>query len=164
MRRTHLLVVCLALLTALPFAARLSAAEPAEAILGLWQTQPTENGFAKVRIERADDRYRGVVVELSEPLFPASEGPEWVGKPKVDRNNPDASEQSRPIIGLAIVWDFEYKGENRWEGGRIYDPENGKTYKAKLHLAEDGSLDLRGFIGFSLLGRTTRWQRVEDGG
>lgn len=141
-----------------------SDANDEDAVIGLWRTEPTDQGYAHVRIEREGDRYRGEIVSLSEPSFAAEEGPEWAGKPKVDRNHPDAAKRSRPIIGLEIVWGFAHKGPGRWDGGRIYDPENGKTYKAKMRLQSDGTLDVRGFIGFSLLGRTTEWQRISTDG
>lgn len=169
MRKTLVFASLSAALFVAPFALRAQtsapvptpappAGDPADAIVGVWRTEPTDQGYAHVRVTRDGDRYRGEIITLSKPLFAASEGPEWEGKPKVDRNNPVGGKQSRPIIGLTIVWDFKHKGPGRWEGGKIYDPENGKTYKAKIRLQDDGTLDVRGFIGFSLLGRTTRWQ------
>ena len=67
---------------------------------------------------------------------------------------------NRPIIGLQIINQMAPKG-NEWAGGTILDPDNGKTYRCRIKLGEDGnSLEVRGFIGFSLLGRTQVWQRV----
>jgi uncharacterized protein (DUF2147 family) len=57
--------------------------------------------------------------------------------------------------------DFKYDGKGLWHKGRIYDPDNGKTYKAKMRLAEDDVLKVRGFIGFSMIGRTEEWTRVD---
>lgn len=135
--------------------------EVADALVGLWATERTENGIAHVRISRDGDRYHGEIVWLEEPDFPASEGPEWAGKPKVDRNNPDPKKQSQPIIGLRLAWGFQHADEGRWDGGRIYDPENGKTYKCRIRKTEDGRLEVRGFIGFALIGRTTVWTGVD---
>jgi uncharacterized protein (DUF2147 family) len=54
---------------------------------------------------------------------------------------------------------FTYDGKNHWGGGRIYDPETGKTYRCKLTLDSDHKLEVRGYIGISLLGRTMVWTR-----
>jgi uncharacterized protein (DUF2147 family) len=64
----------------------------------------------------------------------------------------------KPIKGMVIIWDMEPASPTEWRGGRILDPMNGKVYKAKISLREDGDLEVRGFIGFSLLGRTQIWK------
>jgi uncharacterized protein (DUF2147 family) len=64
-----------------------------------------------------------------------------------------------PIIGLQIVYDFTFAGDGLWKDGRVYDPKNGKTYRGKMTLISPQQLDLRGYIGISLLGRTTTWTR-----
>ena len=61
---------------------------------------------------------------------------------------------------LKVLKNFEYKGDGVWEDGKIYDPENGKTYSCKMTLRDSEHLDVRGFIGFSLLGRTENWTRT----
>jgi uncharacterized protein (DUF2147 family) len=67
--------------------------------------------------------------------------------------------KDHPIEGLRIVWDMEVKGD-KWKGGRILDPENGKIYKAKMELTENGSvLEVRGSLG--PFGRTQVWKRAE---
>ena len=85
---------------------------------------------------------------------------EVTGKPKVDDENPDPALQDRPIIGLVILKDFEFDGEEEWEDGTIYDPKNGKTYSCYMHIDEEGVLKIRGFIGFSWIGRSSYWTRV----
>jgi uncharacterized protein (DUF2147 family) len=57
-----------------------------------------------------------------------------------------------------MLWGFEYEGDNTWKKGRIYDPENGKTYKCKMKL-EGATLKVRGSVG--PFGRTTEWTRVQ---
>jgi uncharacterized protein (DUF2147 family) len=60
---------------------------------------------------------------------------------------------------MRIMWDMKKSG-NEYTGGRLMDPENGKTYRGKVRLIDGGKkLDVRGFIGFSLLGRTQTWVR-----
>ena len=56
---------------------------------------------------------------------------------------------------------FLYDGKGTWKKGTIYDPDNGKTYKSKVKIGDQGELKVRGFIGFSLIGRTSQWTRVE---
>ncbi len=59
---------------------------------------------------------------------------------------------------------FAYAGKQTWKKGTIYDPDNGKTYKCKVRLGDDGVLNVRGYIGVSMIGRTSLWTRVEAGG
>lgn len=134
-------------------------AESADGIVGVWETAPTDKGYAHIEITRAGDDFNGTIVWLSEPLYPA--GDEMAGQPKIDRLNPDTALRERPIIGLQIVNGLRYAGDERWDSGTIYDPETGKTYKSKATLADGGeTLKLRGFIGISLLGRTSQWKRI----
>ncbi len=134
----------------------------ADAVLGLWQTDPeAEGGPAHVEITLDEGVYSGRIVWLAEPKYLADEGPEWAGKPKVDRENPDQALKIRPILGLEMVGGFHYEGKQKWSGGTIYDPNNGKTYRCWMKL-KNGKLKVRGYIGFSLLGRTTIWTRVRE--
>jgi uncharacterized protein (DUF2147 family) len=73
---------------------------------------------------------------------------------KLDVNNPDKSKQTRKTLGLNILNDFTFDGDDTWENGTIYDPKNGKTYSCKIMRNENGDLNIRGFIGISVLGRT----------
>lgn len=75
--------------------------------------------------------------------------------------NPDPALRDRLLLGLTIMDGFTHAGEGRWKSGRIYDPNSGKTYKCKLTLVDENTLELRGYIGFSLLGRTETWTRRE---
>jgi uncharacterized protein (DUF2147 family) len=143
----------------LVLAVPLPAAADADAILGLWQTAPTDKGYAHVEITRQDGLYGGRVVWLSEPDFPPGDPEE--GQPKADRFNPEPELRGRPILGLSLMQGFRNVGARVWKGGRIYDPENGQTYKCSMKLRADGTLRVRGFIGISLLGRTTTWVRAQ---
>lgn len=156
---TSLLIIVL-LLVGLP--SGVAATNTAgDAIVGLWQTEPEDGEYAHVRITQQEDgTYAGKIVWLNQPDFPASEGPEWAGKPKVDRLNPDPDLRNRPIIGLQIMHGFRYDGDNVWVDGTIYDPKKGKTYSCKMTLRADGTLFVRGYIGISLIGRTSEWTPV----
>lgn len=125
-------------------------------ITGVWNTEKDE---AKVEIFRCAEKYCGRIVWLKDPNYPAGSKEGTPGMPKVDFKNPDPSLRTRPVLGLQFMSDFAYAGENEWKGGRLYDPEKGKTYSGKITLISPNELDLRGFIGVSLLGRTSTWTR-----
>lgn len=130
------------------------AADP-DAVMGLWTTR---DGKAKVEIFKCGERYCGKLAELKEPNYPANDSKGMGGKPKIDRENPSPALGARPLLGLQILQDFTFNGDT-WEGGTIYDPENGKTYKCKMKIDGANKLDVRGFIGISMIGRTETWSR-----
>jgi uncharacterized protein (DUF2147 family) len=108
---------------------------------------PQKDG--QLEIYAQDDRYFGRIVSYD------VEG-------QLDVNNPDLQLQSRPVVGIILLSDFQHdKDENRWTGGTIYDAKSGKTYRCRLWFDEDepGVLWARGYIGISLLGRTERFER-----
>ena len=83
------------------------------------------------------------------------------GKPKVDKNNPDEKLRSTPLRGYRILKDFVYTDEDEWSEGTIYDPENGNTYSCTIKMTDENTLDIRGYIGVSALGRTDIWKRLK---
>jgi uncharacterized protein (DUF2147 family) len=120
----------------------------ADKIEGLWFNDVKD---AKIQIWKNNDgRYYGKIVWLKEPLKN--------GKPKVDEKNPSAKMQAQPIVGLVILKSFEKDGDT-YTDGTIYDPQNGKTYDCKMTY-KGKTLSIRGYIGISLLGRTTVWERA----
>lgn len=76
------------------------------------------------------------------------------GKPKTDILNPDAALRARPLCGLPMMGGMVPDGAGGWQGGWVYDPDRGKTYKSIMSVAPDGTLHLRGYIGIPLLGRS----------
>jgi uncharacterized protein (DUF2147 family) len=80
---------------------------------------------------------------------------------KLDVNNPDKTKQTRKVLGLDILNDFKFDGDDVWESGTIYDPKNGKTYSCKITREANGDLNIRGFIGISLLGRTETFTKLK---
>jgi uncharacterized protein (DUF2147 family) len=147
--RLTILVAFLSLLIA-PKITAFSNAGDADAIVGVWKTG---EGTAMVRIYKNGDKYQGRIVWLKEPNDPET------GKPKVDKNHPEAASKSRAILGLVNIWGFNYKGENVWDEGNIYDPKNGNTYSCTMKLQNANSLEVRGYIGVSIIGRTDTWTR-----
>ncbi len=81
--------------------------------------------------------------------------------PRLDDLNPDPALRDRALHGITILHGFEYKGDQVWKGGTIYDPNSGKTYKSSMKMVDQNTLKVRGFIGISLLGRSDTWTRDE---
>ena len=83
-----------------------------------------------------------------------------------DPNNPEhkcmhcpGDLDNKPVVGLQFLWGLKQAG-NEWNGGYILDPDNGTTYKCLIALEDKGKkMKVRGFIGFSLLGRSQTWTR-----
>jgi len=127
--------------------------------VGRWKTidDVTHQAKSIVQITEENGRLQGRIVEL------LNRTPEDIAR---DGEKPvcvscEGSRKNQPIVGMTIMWDVRRDGD-KWSGGRIMDPKNGKTYKVTLTLADGGrSLDVHGYIGFSLIGRTQTWQRVE---
>ena len=128
-------------------------ASDASQVLGYWLT-PEDN--AVIEIYRDGERFSGRIVSLKEPNFPDEHS--QAGQPKRDLNNPDKSKQDRLIVGLNMIEGFEHIGDGRYESGTIYDPRNGVTYQCEMALQSDGTLEVRGYVGLSLFGRTQVWR------
>lgn len=120
----------------------------ADDIIGTWLTGGKEP--AKIQVYKSGDKYYGKIVWLKFP--------ETNGLPRLDANNPDKSKRSQQILGLVNLKNFSF-AEDEWEGGKIYDPESGKTYNCIISLKDRSTLKVRGYVGISLLGRTELWTR-----
>ena len=122
-------------------------------IMGIWKTG---TGNAHVEIYKNANTFQGKIVWMSEPIDPQTK------KPKTDTKHPDQNLHSRPLLGLVNLWGFKYDEENdHWQDGHIYDPKNGKEYKCTISLKDKNTINVRGFIGISLIGRTDVWTRVK---
>ncbi len=130
----------------------LSQNNDGDRLLGVWEPS---NGRARVKVEKIGEKYFGKIVWLKEDKEPST------GEPKTDKNNPDESLRNVPLKGYRMLKDFVYKGNNTWEEGTIYDPLNGNTYSCSIKMNDKNTLDIRGYIGVSALGRTDIWKRLE---
>ena len=121
-----------------------SQAVTKDAVLGEWLAESKDG---KVLIYKQGEKYFGKI--------------SW-GRDgdKKDLNNPDTKLKTQPIIGSVILKGFDFTGKV-WENGTIYDPNNGKTYSCTIKMKKTNELEIRGFIGISLLGRTTVWTRAK---
>ncbi len=148
------LIAVLALYVLFPVIASFGAGQ--DDIVGVWLNQEKD---AKIEIFKCGEAYCGRIVWLKEPLYPEGSKEGVPGTPKQDHHNPDTALQKRPLMGLQVMQGFLFEEDNKWRGGKIYDPKNGRTYRGKITLVSPSRLDLRGYVGISLMGRTAVWTR-----
>ena len=128
----------------------LIAQTKADDIVGIWLTPGKEP--AKIQIYKSGEKYFGKIIWLKFP--------EENGKSRVDNENPVQGKRNQQIIGLIILEGFRFNTDYEWGDGKIYDPENGKTYSCYLTLKDGNTLSVRGYVGISLFGRTETWTRT----
>ena len=116
---------------------------PADAILGEWLNLEKDG---KITLYKTGDKYFGKV--------------SWTKMPgKKDEKNPDHAARSKDVMGLVILKGFSFH-DGSWKGGTIYDPKSGKTYDGMIKVKNGGkNLDIRGFVGSPMFGRTITWTR-----
>ncbi len=152
-RHTFLLIFTLALLlTAWP-----AHASERDGIVGSWNTEDHE---AVIEIFRCGRKYCGRIEWIREPDYTAEDNNGKAGLPKVDDRNPNPELRDRPLLGTEILYGFAFAGASVWKKGRIYNPDNGKTYSGTITLVSPDTLHLRGFFLVPLFGKTTEWTRV----
>lgn len=131
--------------------AGLRAQTPPAPPTGVWAD---EQGETQVEFYRCGEQLCGRIVQLLHPT-------DAEGKPKTDAHNPDPKRRAQPHVGLTIIQDLRYNADdNRWDGGQIYDPDNGRTYSCYVRAVGPDVLEVKGYIGFALVGRAQVWKRV----
>ncbi len=118
--------------------------------LGTWYTAEKDS---QVRIANCGEAICGTLVWLKEPNDPAT------GKPKLDKHNADASKQSRPLLGVAIVLAMKPSGANMWSGN-VYNASDGKIYTGSFTMTGDNTADLKGCV-MSILCKSQTWTRAK---
>jgi uncharacterized protein (DUF2147 family) len=141
------LIILFLLITAFAKAQTLKGDE----IIGTWLVG---NSKAKIQITKTGDKFNGKIVWLKDPI-------DANGKAKLDTKNPDKAKRTNPILGMDLLNGFTFNKKDEWNGGTIYDAESGKTYSCKINY-RDGKLDVRGYMGISLIGRTDTWFKTAD--
>lgn len=127
---------------------------PADNIFGKWMSQE-KTGV--IEISKRGAKFYGKLVWIRDSIDVGTK------HLKKDKQNPITGLRDRYLKGLEILTSFQYVGNNTYKEGEIYDPKEGKTYSCKMTLSENGqSLDIRGFIGISLLGKTETWTRIKE--
>ncbi|RSK24050.1 DUF2147 domain-containing protein [Hymenobacter metallilatus] len=142
-----ILFLCLSLFLGLVGAASAQSLSP----LGVWTNSEKKATF---EIYKCGNKLCGKIVTLTVPNDPKT------GKPKTDSMNPDPKLRSRPRLGLVFMQGFEYDSDNKWDDGKIYDPESGKTYSCYMKMENANTMEVKGYIGFSLIGKSQTWTRV----
>ena len=134
----------------------LGAAAQATSPAGLWRTidDNTKKDKSLVRIVEANGVYTGKVEKIVDPDSPK------------DATCKECSDErkDKPVVGMTIIRNVKQSADDKdvFEGGDILDPNNGKVYRVKLKLIDNGGkLDVRGYIGTPMLGRTQTWVRAE---
>jgi len=121
--------------------------------VGTWKTIDDETGQAKalIQITESGGKLEGKIIKV----LKSDDGPNPVCK------KCDGERKDKPVEGMTILWGLSKDGDE-WNGGQILDPKNGKIYKAKMSLDDGGrKLNVRGYIGFTLMGRSQVWLRQE---
>ena len=121
-------------------------------IVGRW-VPPEQDSI--IEVYRCGEEVCARIASLNEPMDES-------GKPRVDRNNRDETLRGRPILGMELLSGFSSKKPGSYRGGKIYNPRDGKLYKAVLTLLDDGTLKIRGYVGVPALGQTQFWSRSAD--
>ncbi len=120
-----------------------------EDICGIWLTP--ENRSA-IHIFKSGKYYFGKITWEKNPF-------DKNGNQNKDIHNPDPKLRNRLLKGLIIMKNISYDKRTKKGKGKIYNPENGKTYKINIELTDVNTLEVRGYIGISLIGKTSVWKR-----
>lgn len=131
------------------------SAEEGKGVVGHWAS-PT----SIFEIQVVDGALQGEVRALLNPLYlPEEDSGGRAGLARTDDNNPDAELTKRSILGLPMFSEYQLEGE-RWEG-KIYDPESGNTYQSHMTINDAGDLEIRGYVGMPMFGRTATFAPVQ---
>jgi len=120
--------------------------------VGGWRTIDDNTGKERsiVRINEVNGELQGMVEKIFDR--PGDDPRHLCKDCKGERKD-------KPVVGMTILWGLKKDGDE-WSDGEILDPDNGRVYRCKMTLSEDGTrLNVRGFIGISLIGRTQTWHR-----
>lgn len=111
---------------------------------------------SKIEVKEENGKFIGTVIYINPDKYVN-------GEPEKDTKNPDVKLRSRSRLGLQILSGLKYnEGDKEWQGGSIYDPDNGKTYDCFAWFEKDTNvLSIKGYVaGIKWLGRSTTWERV----
>jgi uncharacterized protein (DUF2147 family) len=130
-------------------ASLLGQSSAADKILGEWVNEEKD---VRIEIYKQGNQYAGKLIWAQDLLEAGGT------TPRKDVNNNDEKLRSRSMLNLDLLYDFTYS-DDAWDNGKMYDPKSGKTYSCVLKIRND-KLEIRGYVGVPLLGRTTYWERV----
>ncbi len=118
--------------------------------VGVWQ-HPDER--IQVQIAPCGEHLCGKVVWLKNPN-------DETGLPRLDRENPVSAERDKPIVGTTVIQGLDKSGPGLWTDGKIYNPDDGKTYNARVTVVDADTMELRAYKLMPLFGETQVWTRV----
>lgn len=120
--------------------------------LGIWYD---DTGRGAIRISQCGSQLCGHIHWLKSAVNGA-------GEPLQDVNNPDPAERRRRICGMQIFGKLVSNGDGSWEGGWIYDPKVGKSYNVEIRQLSVDTLEVHGYAGMKLFGKTFIWHKAPD--
>ena len=133
-------------------AAAAFAADDPNAVDGRWASKDSV-----IEVAQANGTLHATIIAILDPVYKAGEeGP--VGTTRVDMKNPEPGLRARPIVGMDLLSGYAFK-DGKWQGN-LYDPQSGKTYKSQITVSSDGKLQMRGYIGSPMFGRTQEWVKA----
>jgi uncharacterized protein (DUF2147 family) len=131
-----------------------AAADDRDAVLGEWASKDSV-----IDVKETNGTLHATLIAILDPVYKAGEdGP--VGATRADMKNPNSGLRARPLVGLDLLSDYQYK-DGKWQGN-LYDPQSGKTYKSQMTVSSDGKLQMRGYIGSPMFGRTQEWVKASS--
>lgn len=150
--RSLIRIFCIVVSAAAFFGARDAVAAGARAPdpRGVWMMQHHE---AAIEIFGCRDALCGRIVWLSSPVDAS-------GAPRRDVMNPHPAARAAPLCGLVVIEGMKRTDPETWGGGSVYNPLDGKTYSGRLRLDTNGTLDVRAYVGWAVLGQSETWMRV----
>lgn len=133
------------------FGIQSSFAQHADKIIGKWESEKKD---AKMEIIKNGDEYQAKLLWGTDIVNNE-------GKSKKDLHNPNPKLRDRDLVGIIYITNLKFdENDKEYQGGKIYNGQNGKTYDGYIWLKNE-SLKLRGYLGFKFLGQTTSWNRIK---
>ena len=130
-------------------------AQVTDPAVGVWKTidDKTNEPSSLIKIDEVNGKLEGTIIKT----FPKQNE-----KPLVYCTLCKDDRKDKPILGMKIMTDLKRDKPGAWSDGRVLDPEEGEIYRVKITTEDGKKMDVRGYIGFPLLGRTQVWYKAEQ--
>lgn len=127
-----------------------SGSRPEDALLGEWWTEGNEGRVKFIRMR--DGTFRGITT--------CCKHPDSDRHPQTDRHNPKPELRGRSTLGIVLIWKLRYEGDGEYEGGYVYNPRDGNTYRFEIEIIDKDTIEIHGYLGISLFGQSQIWKRA----
>lgn len=127
-----------------------SAAEAREPVSGVWLN---DTGRGAVEIYPCAASVCGRIIWLRQPISKS-------GKPVQDKNNPEPAARQNAVCGLEVITGAAPQEDGSWDGGRIYDPQTGKSFNVAIERLDRDRVRITGYVGARFFGKSYVWQRA----